>query len=644
MQRLETGFERDVNRYRWAANAFFARSLGRWDVALTNRFTSDAFLLFSDRLSFRDENRLSWQVSRPLGNAFAAQLRGRADWFSLSEVFNQEVYAGLRYAAGRYGWLEPAVGFAWDRRPGIVQPDGGVPLRMDSGPAYGLRLNLAPPPFDDYLLRLAGEATWQVINPRRGRSVRFDGGAQRDFQGTRLQAEAFVASVRRDAYQAVSFLNRDVGRRSETVEATTSDTVRVGLDVVAPLFRDFQLTGTLGFQANDRFIRTVGAPAEALFFDTNFSRLAFDGEVGVLFENERHLARLAGRLGAEEERRRLANRDALPPTQASQKAGLLQQADYDAGAFTLLAQTRATLHPRLVVTFDGVATLLRHDTPEVNLDDRDELFYNGQVGLLFRASRYLQADVKVFGSYFHTVYLAATRSAENNVQRSLRLRPTMRWTPSARTRLSLASEARATYTVDDFVLPGRRPTDQSAREMRFDGTFAHDFGGGLALRLDGSLSELQLGRLLWDRFAEIPFDTLRTYSGWLRVQAGRRVTAELGLRVFIRSDFDRAVTIFYPRADDAGNPLLGPEGQPVLDLITRPGRARIIQAGPTCTLAWPMRRASTVRLNGWLNVQHVHHRLYGALPSDDAPRIRAAAREGSRKVFPNLALSVLWNF
>ncbi len=645
VRQLTSSFERDVNRFRWTSSARFEARVAGWDLALANRFLSDAFILFENRLSFRDEDLLTWQAQRLLGPTFSARVQGRTAWFGLSRVFSQEVYGSLRIVPHTTAWVEPVVGVAWDQRPGAATTDGPAPLRLDAGPAYGLRLSLAPPAAQDYRLRLHGEGLWQVINPRRGRTVRLDGSAERLFEDTRLASTARVASFRRDAYQAVSFLNRTAeGGPPESIEATTSDTLEVQVELDTPFYRGVRFLGGLDAAAHNRFIRTHRAPEQTLFFETDFNRRAIDAEAGLLYERRGWMTRLAVQAGAATERRRLANRDVLPPAEAAQKSNLLQQADYDEGAFALLANVRAPLHPRLVLTFNGSSRIVRHDTPETNPDDRDEVYHNGEVGLLVRLSRYVEADVKLFGSFYHTVYLNAARSAENNVQRSLRLRPSLRWTPSPRTRVRFSSEIRATYTVDDFVLQGRRPTDQSAREMRFETNLEHEAGGGVRLLLDGAYGDLRLGRLLWDSFSEIPFDTLRTYSGWLHVQAGQRLTADLGVRFFIRSDFDRAATVRYARVDEDGNVLRDEDGQVLLNSITRPGRTWIEQVGPTAALTWPMGGGSALRLDGWLNVQHVRRRLYGALPEASAARIRRAARRGTRKVIPNLALSVVWNF
>lgn len=646
VQQMQTGFERDVNRYRWENTLQIVQQLAGWEVDLTNRFTSDAFLLFGNETTFRDENRLTWGLLRPVGDRVSARFRGHAAWFSQSDVFSQEIYGGLRITPRPSLWIEPVAGLAWDRRPGVPSADGSVPVLLDTGPAFGGRLGFQPQAFDGYEIQLEADGAWQVINPRRGRAVRVNGAAQRAFLDTRLRTRVQYANFRRDAYQAVSFLNRDepVSRRSETVEATTNDTLFASIQLDTPLPRGLRLISQLDLQTNHRFIRTLQAPEDALFFDTDFTRRAVDFEAGFVYERSNVNARVAMQGGAEIEQRSLVNQSNLPPTQAAQKSNLLEQADYEQGFLSVSARLQAVLNRRMTLNMGGASTILRHDTPDTNPDDRDEVYHNGQIGLRINISRFVQADLNVFGTYYHTVYLNGARSAENNVLRSLRLRPTIHWTPSPRTRMRVSSQVRATYTVDDFVLPGRRPSDQSAREMQYDTEIRQSLGGRMQLVANGTFSDLRLGRFIDSRFAEIPFDTLRTYSGWVRLQTGQRVTAEVGMRLFIRSDYSRAVTVRYARVDEAGIILRDETGATLLTSITRPGREIIEQVGPTCAIAWPMRRNSTLRLDGWVNVQRVRHRLYGDLPEAAASRIKRAARRGTRKLIPNLALTMLWNF
>ena len=646
VQQIETGFERDVNRFRWTSNAAFAATLSGWDIALSNQFLSDAFILFEDQLNFRDEDRLQWRAERPIGTSFLARVQGRTAWFGQSRVLSQEMMGGLRWQARPALWVEPLLGVAMDQRPGVGGPLDTAPLHMDVGPAYGAQFSFTPNPVQEYQLQLQGAGTWQVITPRRGRTVQIMGAAERYFETTRLAASVRASSARRDTYQAVSFLNRNdsATRPPESIEATTSDTLDVGIELDAPLYRSLRLTGRFDVGLNNRYIRTYDAPEETLFFETDFNRRAIDTEIGLGYEQPDLSGRVAMQVGAATEGRSLANRENLPPTEAAQKSTLLQQADYDEGIFALVGTFRTNVSSRLALTFNGSSRIVRHDTPDVNPDDRDEVYHNGEFGLLVRMSRYLQADVKLFGSFYHTVYLNAERSAENNIQRSLRLRPSLRWTPTRSTDIRLGSEIRATYTVDDFVLQGRQALDQSAREMRLETEIDQQVGPGLRIRATGSYSDLRLGRLFWDDFTEIPFDTLRTYSGWLRLQTGQRIVADLGLRFFIRSDYDRTTTVRYTQVDNEGNVAVDGTGMAIESSVTRPGRRWIEQVGPTATITWPMGNASVLRLNGWLNIQHVRRRLYGALPEVSAEQIREAASKGTRKVIPNLTMAVVWRF
>jgi len=95
-QVLRTGFEREVNRYRWTATAVATTTAGKWDLDLNNRFASDAYVLFDDRLRFRDENILRLQAYRPLSKLLSAGIRGQLDWFGLSRASTPRPYGGLR--------------------------------------------------------------------------------------------------------------------------------------------------------------------------------------------------------------------------------------------------------------------------------------------------------------------------------------------------------------------------------------------------------------------------------------------------------------------------------------------------------------------------------------------------------------------
>ena len=633
-QTLQAGFERDVNRYAWISEANAWVGVGSWKMDVQNRFRSDAFILYDDQLSFRDENRLLIRAIAPTkGGVLERVAIARADWYSLSRVFRQDSWFGIRYGKNKPFWIEPLLGLVIDSRPGFGVAAEQAPIRTDVGPGFGLQFGMPSQTVSGYVVEVRGGAQLEQYAPRVGQLFRTMASAGRMFDNTTIRTRLEAASVRRDAYQSASFLNREEEgiRKSETVESTRSDTLNLYLEVDSHVAEPLWITGGLDVLTNSRSVQTLRAPTHALFFDSNFNRRTVEANLAFRWVKRSTSIRIAAIAGAEVERRRLDNADDLPSSQAAQKLSLLRQADNDRGYLSLQQSIDATVRPWWRIQFDGSAHILRHDTPDINPDDRDELLFNAQFGSLFRIREGLEFTFQVLGSWFHTVYIKADRSAENNVQRSLRYRPSVDWRPNRQTKIRVGSEVRATYTVDDFLLPGRRPTDQAAREMRHEIEIEHAPTEQIRVLVSTRFSDLRLGRFLDKVFAEIPFDTLKTYSGWARIQTGKTVQAEVGLKYFIRTDFDRSASVRYtvPSTDTETS-------------ISRMGRTRIDQIGPTTAISWYMRANSFLRLEGWAMVQRISHQLYGELPEGLESTISKAASKGQTTIIPNVSVTMQW--
>ncbi len=637
---VETRLVRDLNRYRYDGRVDVALAPGRWTLDGTGRLASDAFELFGGNLLFRDEWEAALTVLRPWGPRLHVGAATRTQAFSQSRVLSHQSMLVARFAPRADLTGEVRAGVALDRRPGVPTAAGLPALRTDRGPGVAGALRFAPSP-RDFNVEAELRGAWASLAPRRSADAGFRVQAARDAGTALFGLTVEGARVRRDAYQAASFLNRTDGLLAETVEATTSDTLLAGLTFEVPVARALRLTSRLDLGANARQVRTLRAARDALFFDTNFSRQGLDYEGALAFEQPDALVRLSVRAGADAERRVLVNRAALPPIQAAQKGDLLRQADHDRSVLALGLATRAS-RGRLTAFADGLLSILRHDTPDLNPDDRDEARHTASAGIQWQPRPTLALDVTGFGSWFHTVYLKRQRSGENNRQRSVRLRPALRWTPAPFSRLELQSEVRATYTTADALLPGRASEDQAARELRYELDAEHAFAPALRGRLRATLSDLRLGRLVRGRFAEIPFDTIRTYTLDARLQRVRRATVEVGARLFLRRDTERSITLRYQRVDDAGAPLVGADGTPAFGTITRAGRSWRQQVGPVVRVSWPLGAASSIELDGWYALQHLSYTLFGALPERDAPAIRRAARRGQHDRFPNVSLAVRW--
>ncbi|CAM3226385.1 hypothetical protein [Rhodothermus bifroesti] len=628
---VATSFLRDVSRYGWAATLTLQPRWGAWQLSWHQTFTSDAYELGQGRLDFRDESTASWLLTASQPRRLQPLLSGRLFWFNAGRVLTQQILAGLRYQPNAGFWLEPTLGLGLDQRPGTPQGTTQAPLRTDYGPALGMRLQLMPPAQWPVQMRLEAGVLEQQLTPRQRTTAYLSGMLQHQSDALNFDVQLRAARLRRDTYQAVSFLNRNnPSSSSESVEATRNDTLWGSLNLELPLMPQLQFAAGFEGQSVIRQVWFFHTPPNALFFNTRFNRRQLNGTAALTYSRNPWMLHLMLETGAEEETRLLTNREHLPLAQAAQKATLLQQADYARGHLTLGGQGRLKTG-RLTLGLRALSTILRHDTPEVNLDDRDELQQQARFELGWRLTSTLEAEIGLEATYYHLVYLKSARSAENYVQRTLRLEPGLRFAPSTRTLLHLQSHVRAAYTVADFVLPGRQRQDQSARELGYRLEMQYALTSILHLHLQGSYSELRLGRLLWGRFAEIPFDTLRTYTAWLRLESRNpELTSSIGFRLFLRQDYATSLLVAY--LTETGTQAL----------VNRPGQLWIVQFGPTCALRWQAKQALQFTLEGWLLLQRVHRRLYGPLPSATADRIRKAAWNGERGRFPNLTFSLTW--
>ena len=638
-------FGRLINQYRWTSDLAVHERSALWSVDILNHFQSDAFILFNDRLSFRDEDFFSLALRKPYKSTEVV-LYGLGGWYSLSKVVTTSAYGGLRLGNPAKYWVEPLLGAALDQRPGvgIGTGEGPNPLRTDAGPALGFNAEIPLSNYDGYEIRITSQGRYEILSPRHSDRFRLNGVVSRSYNQLTTQTLFKLSTVRRDIYQAAPLIDPDEARGgvAEIIESTRSDTLDFALDLNQSISSTFAVGGRLSAALNRRRIRSPDPPADALVFDTDFNRIDIGAEINTEYSKGDFYLRLALYVGAQEEQRDLANQDVLPLAQAARKTLLLKQAEFERGVVEARLRSRMSLGVNTLLQMDLSTNIVRHDTPVVNPDDRDELFYRGLVGTTTRLTDELELQLQLFGTYFHTVYLKSERSADNNVQSSLRFRPSVRWRPGPRTRVELITQVRATYTVDDFVLPGRRPSDQSARELRYDLDLEHGVYESTTLKFTGHVSDLRLGRFLEEGFAEIPFDSLITTNLWGRIEVGREIQAELGYRSFVRSDFDRALTVKYPIT-----PLPDPDLEPgpsVIGAITREGRRKISQNGPTGAIIWRMRGNSNLRFEGWAIVQRISYRLYGELPDEDAEAIREAASEGTRTLIPNFSISMLWRF
>jgi len=241
-------------------------------------------------------------------------------------------------------------------------------------------------------------------------------------------------------------------------------------------------------------------------------------------------------------------------------------------------------------SFKGAYTgsLLRVNTPsELNNQDRDETFYTGELGWSQRWLQTLRSTVRVSGSLRNVLFLESTQSAQNYVERLLRLEPTLSY-GLGRVRFSATYGLWATYNVRQFALEESKNRANriwiQQYQARYQATPSWYF------LVDGLRRENRIAQLNWSRFKESPIDTIVLIDLHLRAghtlvsrHKGTSLSIEGGYKL-VRQDRHNLAGVTQPGL---------PTRQAALHTITA-------QQGPSIALAWELPGRGRILLDSWL--------------------------------------------
>lgn len=149
---------------------------------------------------------------------------------------------------------------------------------------------------------------------------------------------------------------------------------------------------------------------------------------------------------------------------------------------------------------------LKYDTPDTNnYDDRDELRFNTQAGLIWVDFPYARLEVKALLQLHHLVYLSSRKSGENYWNRTFGIQSLYSWSRHAwRSRLRMAIQANYyDYDYDQlFIASGQPLRSFMHRSLLMDERLNRRFSGHWSIQGDLSYKWEDDGKLDWKRFLE----------------------------------------------------------------------------------------------------------------------------------------------
>jgi hypothetical protein len=568
-------FDRNLNTYTWVGNVALDTTAGGMRFGLLQRYVANIIQLEIPAARSRlqsGQQEISLFVRAPVTEAIAP----RVQWSSLNyadnkgtDLNNASTYTlagGADIALLPWLMVTPLAGYRWDAQAGT----------RDRGPMISLAASLPGVVSDGYLFSGNGQYRVDRLNPRtlEGHAARL--AVQKSFsRETRDSLEVAFTRSRREFY---ALADSNIESRAENVFMAAN---RLEYDI------DPSVTTTVFFAVNgrvlDKDLRNWGAVGPRdVQFNTQIDEFRFDtylqasyrgrpGGAGAwirLFYSERTEAHAAKRPGESSPAIDLLfaerNRQEQVKDNSARRTVLSGALDLPVSASDRIALT-------------GSAGILRYDTPSaLNVEDRDELLVALTLATTHRVSPVLDLGVVVEGTIGHTVYLLKERSANNTINRVLRLSPRALFHPVSWITSLNALEVLANYTVYDFERQLASIRSFSYRQFGMVDSTGFDLTHQLGIDVFAYYRVYERGQLNWSDFRERTENSAveETYAIQARFIPDRGALFAVGIRYFGQSRY------------------VYDGGRRVLDSF-------LSSIGPTCTIAWEPGRHSRLQFRGW---------------------------------------------
>ncbi|MEX0680075.1 MAG: hypothetical protein WD097_01720 [Balneolales bacterium] len=622
----ESFFYRQLDAMQWQYGSNLGITEGKFSMDLDHMFHSRFYLIDGDPQNIQDENQLNFSLQQWLTNKWA--LTGDVQTYSFTTTsLRQDLgHAGILYNPHEEIRLFLKGGFMSDRRSN----------NLDQGWSGRFHAQSLPIQTGDFVFHPHAEAHYAKISPREYATLRFRTDSEYRFNDFLMRANLQLASGTRESYQPSSFFNRGL---SNIIESIQNDSTLLDMQIRMPLTGNIGLSIDLLTLGNTRTVegRPVSDDFDDPIFNTRSRRRELQLRATTDYAFNKNQIALGFQYSYINRGTRLINTREIPEDQTNRRNEILRSSNFDQSRFELFTQNRFSLSDRNELILQAQSGILRYDTPEINLDDRDELNYLVLITDRHEFSPYFDLTVRAGGEATHYVYLSTTRSIENNWRRIIRLSPEINWQPHNRIQLRQSFQVRANYTIEDFQLEGRPKNDQSSREYAVQSNVDIVLAQNWQLEINGSRSELRIGRLYWNTFQETPTDTLITYNTELMIvhqTAQHRIG--IGGRYYLRRDYLPQTTLRTEVTNE--------EGGQVPVSRTAPGVQYTRQMGPSVDIDLNFLSGNHLVISGWLQRQSVRRRLYTTYPDDVATAFQKEERQRSRRTYPNLEIRAVFSF
>ena len=512
INRLFTNFDKQLNTYFLNTGFDFAGSHSGFQYRVNQNFRST--LVKANTNSIRDEQYLNLMGKYNFSTFWNLGLSAKSNILSddrqlaINQATINEAVLFSDLSVSNDILFVPYGGFSDNRQVG----------ENDFGPIYGLEALGRNLDFTDFEVNSSFRFENEDISPRKNLLRLFNLGVTNPFnrEVINLIETQFIQS-RKDFYFPADSILSSKFNIINNIEGRT-ETVFLLKDRLTynKLFNVFvmELAGRINLRNIDRDTRYRSLEDQKpSVFDTQVDEFIIGLESSIYYNTE--FANAVIRLNYfERDEKHITKRfEGNDENFYDQRSELETSKNNNSGRATISLSGDINLSRNDRFSLSLFHSKLKYDTPSLtNDDDRDELLTILRLRYAKYFTPFFQAFLNLEGTLSHAVYLFASRSANNNINRVLRLAMGGHYTGAMFSSLN-NFEVSANYTVYDFEDISSNLRSISFRQFTATDSTQFKLNGTLSFILTAYVKLTDQGELDWNDFAERPKRYLQEVFG-----------------------------------------------------------------------------------------------------------------------------------
>lgn len=299
-------------------------------------------------------------------------------------------------------------------------------------------------------------------------------------------------------------------------------------------------TGKISLRNIERGLKYKSREVQSTsIFDSQIDELKLELDASVTYRSRNFNSSIRFTMNEKDEKHKAIMFQGINEAFFNQREESEQQKNNTSNYATLSFDGDMNLSETDKITLNIYQSKLKYDTPsQLNDDDRDEILSIARIGYYKMLNPFFTAFINTEGSFSHTVYIFASRSSNNNINRTIRLKTGGEYTGSVLSSYN-SFDVSANYTVYDFEDLTSSLKSFSFRQFTAIDSTTIKLSSTTSIFLFGYIKLSEQGILNWNSFSERPTRALKEIYFEPRIILYRAGSLfSVGIRYFSLSTFN----------------------------------------------------------------------------------------------------------